>query len=495
MKTTESPVSSITTTELSLPWLSELSDWIGEFVVHSSDQTLTSKPWLGIVSSHEKHSGFASAQWQSALRSAILLAKRQGWTVLCSQATPYYHAVERGCLRLSTPFVGLTVHHKPPVDSDLRMNAIQTSSQIWIQATDGTSKVKDSCKALDNIPVHDRAVIGLSHRVFAIQVRSKGKIEHALLHRLSNPNYPSASVYVGLPSHVRVDETKQPTPSVSAAPSTSNATLQLSPERKAPNNSVRNDARRHQTRATEKLLNKGAVGWLASSESDSPRDAHCQSEQTMMGCSARIFESVMVPTTSVHQFRVSSEKYLVHCTRARRGPWPDQSMDQFHDEILTRPWKGDPHPFETLQRILHQGKLIAGTYLRRSNLATVCFSNTHVVELLKRREFQSHLARWDWEPYGIMIDREWLSSAGALPVRYVSKQQLETAHPLELPFYQVIAPSKSAHDWREEREWRYVGDLRLIHVPFDKAFVFVPTLPEAACLSRVSRWPVVYLND
>ncbi len=106
------------------------------------------------------------------------------------------------------------------------------------------------------------------------------------------------------------------------------------------------------------------------------------------------------------------------------------------------------------------------------------------------RRFQSHVARWDWEPYGIMIDRDWLESNGARQVTYIDRATAKQASEEELGFCQVISNESGSQDWRNEQEWRIAGDVRLSQVPFSKAIVFVPTMADARAIQSLSRWPI-----
>lgn len=480
-------VNSLSGSELSLPWCNELSKWIGEFHLRCFFDRFQNKPWLGIVSSHDKRSGFASMHWQAALRSAVLLAKRQDWIVVCAKETPYFEAVERCCLRLNVPFIALATDGGV-ADSDVSDSTVKRARDcVTIAALSDSRSSSENSNPLQGIPFHDRAVIALSHRVFAVHVKPKGKIERALAYRLTQSTYPPASVYIALSEAKRG---KRPV-RIRHTPTSVDGNLSESALQSGSANANKTPS----AGSSELLLGSGAIGWIASNEHAKKTGNSWHEPHLSAGCSSRSLNSIVVPTVSVHGFQIASEQYLVHCTRARKGPWPDQSLDQFHDEILQSPWSTDPHPLDTLYRILQQCKLISGTNLRRSPEATVCFSNSNVVELLKRREFQSHLARWDWEPYGIMFDREWLASIGAQPVRYVNKSESDSIDKSELPFCQFMAGGSSQRDWSDEREWRILGDLRLVHIPFDKAFVFVPTRNEAQFLCRISRWPIIYMDS
>jgi len=90
-----------------------------------------------------------------------------------------------------------------------------------------------------------------------------------------------------------------------------------------------------------------------------------------------------------------------------------------------------------------------------------------------------------------MIDQAWLESHDAKKVSYVDRNAAKKLNIDELSFCQVVSNEEGAIDWRQEQEWRIVGDVRLNQIPFSKAVVFVPTQAEAFSIQPFSRWPIV----
>ncbi len=67
------------------------------------------------------------------------------------------------------------------------------------------------------------------------------------------------------------------------------------------------------------------------------------------------------------------------------------------------------------------------------------------------RRFQSHLARWDWEPNGILNDRDWLESHGARQVVYMDRATAKQVSCEALGFCQVVSNGPGSQDWRDEQ--------------------------------------------
>jgi hypothetical protein len=192
--------------------------------------------------------------------------------------------------------------------------------------------------------------------------------------------------------------------------------------------------------------------------------------------------------------------YLTHCTRGRAAAWPDEShIGYLHSLLLSR---NDSDvlasPFLALQRILDQQRLLATNRYKRTNLATVSFSQVPLKNLLAARSFQKHLGRWDWEPYGLCLHRDYLEGIGVRRVIYGDNNTWSALPTSDRPYFQLAGQCHVTRGdegrWSWEREWRLAGDLRLASLPFEKAFVFVPTWEEARCLQTSSRFSVLCLQ-
>jgi hypothetical protein len=169
--------------------------------------------------------------------------------------------------------------------------------------------------------------------------------------------------------------------------------------------------------------------------------------------------------------------WLIHCTRANPGPWPQQNFGEHIDEILRQDRWEMPSPLETLIRILQERRLLATGYLKRSGSRSISFSAKPLRDLLDSRCYQRHLQRWDWEPYGIALTKRHLLQLGARPVRYG-----------------IDADAEVQARWQMEEEWRLDRDLSLTDLPWGSGFVFVPDLNTATQIATTSPLPVGYLH-
>jgi hypothetical protein len=410
-------------------------------------------PWLGVISSHLGRESWRDPWWQRVLEDALRYARESRSVVLYSGQAPYSDAIRHACERLGIPHEELGVFRARET-----IRTPEHSVRLHRIPRDGAEGESSS---LDDASLCDAAVAILSHRLFAIQVRPKGKVSQWLQRRLSEPSVALGTTWVA--------SVPDPTQSQRATQT---------------------------QRALHKQLNaQGAVLWLRS-ELDTTaalgRVDASDSIDRVLGCARRTVPATLQPIGSFSRWRGRDEDYLIHCTRARRGPWPDQDYEGYLDEALRLETRKVSTPFATLHRIVMTQRLVATRWMRRGDLDTVCFSGVPLLELLQRRRFQSHLGRWDWEPYGIAIRRSWLEQRGARPVEYLNRSEFDQCPSERIAFAQPIGQAAGAFDWTQEREWRVAHDVRLQDLGIGDGFLFVANKAEAACLAHDAKLPVLY---
>ena len=138
-------------------------------------------------------------------------------------------------------------------------------------------------------------------------------------------------------------------------------------------------------------------------------------------------------------------------------------------------------------------RLLASCRMTRSQTSVVSFSARDPHEFPSRRVFRHHLQRWDFEGYGICVDRDWLQQRGARPVIYGDQQTWDRLDVRQQPFFQ-LATSRSGVAWTTEREWRHPGDVDLSELAPFQAKVFVPSAQAVETISLYSRWRVICLT-
>lgn len=195
------------------------------------------------------------------------------------------------------------------------------------------------------------------------------------------------------------------------------------------------------------------------------------------------------------QSDLDHEPWLVHCTRGVHGPWLGETERQYRDSILLAGGDGgDPSrrdPIDSLIRIIQTQRLIGSSVASSRTDPVVCFSACRLVDLLDRRQYRSHLMRWDYEPYGILIRKSAAIAAGARPVIYGDPSIKRRLPPAQR--YRHHPPGKT-HDWKSEREWRFLGSIDLASLAAEDLRVFCRDTQENRRRLRRCPWPVIWTS-
>jgi len=307
-------------------------------------------------------------------------------------------------------------------------------------------------------PIADRTVLAISQRLYVLNLKPRGRLLPLIQRRLAQKHWPVASVTLALGSGLVEKKIAAP------------------------------------------LLDRGAVGWVlldtlpsrrskAEDSAESRRPPGPSSDQETQSSKT----APIIPVPSADRW-----SFLTHCTRRIDGPWPGQPEEEYFDDLILDRESSDHSALSVLRRIIDGRRITASSAAIRGASRVVSFTAIPLAEIPKMRVFRAHRSRWDFEPYGICIARDWLEEQGAKPVIYGDEQTWQSLTEDDRPFFQVAA-TRSKDDavrinWTEEMEWRHVSDVDLSSVPTDAALVFVPTEQEAAALAEKSPWPIVILS-
>jgi hypothetical protein len=301
----------------------------------------------------------------------------------------------------------------------------------------------DQTGALAQTPFRDRLLVAAPDELFVLHVRPRGNLECLVRERLKAQSGAPPTVRLALADTLVAE------------------------------------------RLRDQLLEAGAVGWAVLETA-----AAAERVPSARRAAARPW--------AIADWIGEPWRYLSHWTRRRHGPWPGQGRDGFLDDlILARP-SSDHSAIAALKRILRDERLIASRRTVKGGVPVVSFTEVPLTEIPRRRVYRAHRKRWDFESYGMCIDRQWLESQGARPVIYLGSREGALLDLRDRPFVQLdrsITRSGREIDWTLEREWRYVGDLDLKELGEGLAAVFVPTWVEAEEIAAASRWPVVVLAN
>ena len=239
----------------------------------------------------------------------------------------------------------------------------------------------------------------------------------------------------------------------------------------------------------EDLISQGAALWVPPQIDPPPQIAPNRPQPP------NVIE--IVPFPSIEEWT-----FLSHTTRACAGPWPGESHDEYVDSLLERQDSADHSAVATLTRIVTQRKLVAGNRTIRGEYPMVCLTEVPLLELPHLRQFRTHRTRWDFEPFGLCLRKQWLIDRGTRPVIYGDERLWDELADADRPFFQRNHPATSDSatgrqeiDWSVEREWRHQGDLDLSELDPMDGLVFVPNFEAAERLAVVSPWPLTLWPD
>lgn len=292
------------------------------------------------------------------------------------------------------------------------------------------------CPENFDIP-RDQGVIVMADRIDALYVRRGGRIEHGLTRWLDGRS--GSAVRVG----------------ITALPDC----------------------------AALRLIDKGAVGWLLS-DTHVSRASLATSAQTVQTHPTHAINrrpavsASPVSRCTTHEWLSESGQWLVHCTRASQGKWPDETLAQYRDEILMSDRAvANRTALDSLGRIIRMRQLVASAIVSSRRYPVVCWSAVPLLDLLRQRCFRAHVQRWDYEPYGVAVRVEAIHRLGGRPVIYGESGEREKLPESEKYRYQAVGKSI---DWRKEKEWRHAQSLSLVALNPTDVRVFAVD----SCLTR-----------
>ena len=241
---------------------------------------------------------------------------------------------------------------------------------------------------------------------------------------------------------------------------------------------VLHDEAMTKTSVREPLISSGAIDWLLLNSEIETRSKKSESRGGSRISLADLEES----------------EYLIHWTRARCGPWPDQSEHGHLDDLIFGESGGRHGDVYSLCRILASQRILGSSDLTRDTSPTVCFSDVSLGELRERTVFRKHLQRWDFVPFGIAIKRTVLKKRfGCRPVIYGDQETWESLLADDRPFFQIHQSSDKKIDWQQEREWRVVGDVDLRRIDSRDAVVFAGDENGLSKLSQLSLFDLIVI--
>jgi hypothetical protein len=183
--------------------------------------------------------------------------------------------------------------------------------------------------------------------------------------------------------------------------------------------------------------------------------------------------------------------YLTHWTRASHAAYPGESNYDYYQSILDSS-RYRHSALDTLMRIVRARQVTASSRFIRGGYSVVSFTSLHPFEAVKLMRWRRRYVYYNFEPYGIAIEREIAVHLRMRPVIYGDGDTYDSL-PAEYRCYYQTDTTEVA-DWRPETEWRHLGDFDFSQIPHDKIKLLVYRPEDAAPVETLGPYEVIPLT-
>jgi len=181
--------------------------------------------------------------------------------------------------------------------------------------------------------------------------------------------------------------------------------------------------------------------------------------------------------------------YITHWTRTCNGPWPFESRKEYYQRLICSNECYPNTAFNTLKSILLEKKIYASSTHHRKGINAAAFTSLPPKDVLSFMHWRRRYVRWNFEPYGIAIARETAIRTGIKPVIYGKPALFDRLTENDKPYFQ--SEGVDGGNWREEGEWRYIGDFTLADIKPDDMIIIVKKPAEIELLQEITESKVV----
>ena len=185
--------------------------------------------------------------------------------------------------------------------------------------------------------------------------------------------------------------------------------------------------------------------------------------------------------------------YITHWTRSFNGPWPDQKLYDYYRMVTGGGMSYSHNALNSLRNILQSGVIFGTNEHIRRGYNVVSFTDHHPADAIKLMKWRARFVRWNFEPYGIAIDRICAESLGVRPVIYGTVAEFAELSESNKPYYQSVG--EKGGDWKPEHEWRFYGNLSLASIPSDRMKIIVRNESDISVVQDLTSSEVIALTD
>ncbi len=184
--------------------------------------------------------------------------------------------------------------------------------------------------------------------------------------------------------------------------------------------------------------------------------------------------------------------YITHWTKTCHGPWPGEPRSSYYSRLVSSGNEFPNQAANTLMNIISEKKLRASANWMREGRSAIGFTESAPAQALSLMRWRPKRVNWNFEPYGLAIDKKTAKALGIRPAIYGDQQKYETLADEDKPYFQFQGGVDV--DWSLECEWRHLGDLNLGDIPEDKIRYLVWDLTEAAKLENLAPGRVMNIS-
>jgi hypothetical protein len=191
--------------------------------------------------------------------------------------------------------------------------------------------------------------------------------------------------------------------------------------------------------------------------------------------------------------KVENWNYVTHWTKTRHGPWPNERRVDFYGRLLKSGREYPNNAFNTLRRIISDRKIRASSEKIRDSYSVIGFTDSSPDDALRTLRWCPRRVNWNFEPYGIAINKEAAKKIGMKPVIYGTVAEYKKFSDSARPFFQNRGGENV--DWGRECEWRHIGDIDLSLLGADHIIYLVWTESEARIVRSITASRVIACSE
>lgn len=165
-------------------------------------------------------------------------------------------------------------------------------------------------------------------------------------------------------------------------------------------------------------------------------------------------------------------KYLWHFTRPFPGPWLKQSWEDYIADLLQNNKLAEHNAIDSLCNILKEKIIFSSASMIRGEIPVVCFTSANPKVLLKMKQYNPALKRWNFHPFAVGL---LFSKAVKQGVKQVIYGDENTWNKLLIDQQYLFQPARSKINtgWEYEKEWRAKGDFSLKNFKSNEIIVLI----------------------